>query len=135
MHPKPQKINAKLVKPDETLKPEEGWHNVVLRWIITEDTVGSELGTLGYTILPPKAQHAPHVHENAEEYIIIKSGHAKGSIDDYVYEAGPDDIIFIPKGALHYIENPSNVDLLEIYFIYVGGSSLQKSGYKPKEKQ
>lgn len=128
---KPQKINVKLVKPDETLKPIDGWHNVVLRWIISEDTVGSELGTLGYTILPPKAQHALHVHENAEEYIIVKSGHGKGSIGDYKYEAGPDDVIFIPKGALHYIENSSDVDLLEIFFIYVGALSLQKSGYKP----
>lgn len=133
MAPKPQKINVKLVKPDETLKPADGWYNVVLRWIISEDTVGSELGTLGYTILPPKAKHDLHVHENAEEYIIVKSGHGKGSVEDFNFEVGPWDVIFIPKGALHYIENPSDTDLLEIFFIYVGAPSLQKSGYKPKK--
>jgi len=104
---------------------------MVLRWLIDEKTAGSTMGTLGYTIFPPGGKHELHVHENAEEFIIIKSGHGKGSCGDFTYECGPGDVIFIPKGAPHYIENASNVDLLELLFIYVGAPGLEKSGYKP----
>jgi hypothetical protein len=36
MQQKPRKINMYLVKPDETLAPEEGWVKMVLRWLIDE---------------------------------------------------------------------------------------------------
>lgn len=126
------KFNIWSVKPDEMLEPEEGWINMELRWLIDENTVGSEFGTLGYTVFPPGSQHAPHVHENAEEYVMVVKGHGISSSGKNEYEVGPGDVVFIPKGEVHFTKNTSETEPLEIFFVYAGAPSLKKAGYTPK---
>jgi len=125
------KVNVQSVKPDETLKPEHGWINMILRWIINEKTMNSEFGVLGYTIFPPGGQHAPHIHENAEEYVMIVKGHGISSSGEEEYEVGPGDVVFIPRGVVHFTKNTSETENLEIFFVYAGAPSLEKAGYKP----
>lgn len=130
------KVNVKSVKPDETLKPEKGWINMILRWIIDEDTMGSEFGTLGYTVFPPgEAQHAPHIHENAEEFLMVIKGHGIASSGEEEYEVGPGDVVFIPKGKVHFAKNLSDTESFEIFFVYSGAPSLKKAGYIPISRE
>lgn len=129
---KTYKINYKDVEPDNTLKKENGWVNMILRWVVDEKTMGSEYSVLGYTIFPPGAsQHAPHVHSDAEEIVIVVKGHGISSSGTAEYEVGPGDVVFIPKGVTHFTKNTSKTEPLEIWFVYAGKPSLAKAGYQP----
>ena len=128
--PRPSKRNIWSVKPESALDPGEGWVNVEMRWLIDENTVGSEFGVLGYTVFPPgRSEHKPHVHEHAEEYIMVVKGHGVSASGNNVYEVGPGDVVFIPRGEVHYTKNTSETDPLEIYVVYAGKPSLDKAGY------
>jgi quercetin dioxygenase-like cupin family protein len=127
---KSYKFNIWDMKPDRTLRPKKGWINMELRWLVDENTMGSEFGTLGYTVFPPDSQHAPHIHENAEEYIMVTKGYGIASSGKNEYEVSAGDIVFIPKGDVHFTRNTSKKENLEIFFVYAGAPSLEKAGYK-----
>lgn len=59
--------------------------------------------------LNPGGQTAPHYHPNTEEIYYILEGQARMQIGDEVRMVGPGDAIAIPCGAVHTIENTSNV--------------------------
>lgn len=123
------KVNIESIEPDKSLKENEGWVNMNLRWVIDEKRMGSEFGALGYTIFPPGGKHAPHTHDNAEEYIMVVKGHGISSSGKDEYEVGPGDVVFIPKGIVHFTKNTSKTEPLEIWFVYAGKPSLNKAGY------
>src|SRR4030067_3660973 len=102
------KVNYENVEPDKTLTSNQGWVKMTLRWIITEKTMGSEFGVLGYTIFPPGSQHAPHVHKDAEEFVMVVKGHGVSSSGELEYEVGPGDVVFVPRGAKHFTKNTSD---------------------------
>ena len=130
------KLNIKDVEPDPNLSTDEGWINMKLRWLIDEKTMGSEFGVLGYTVFPPgESQHASHIHTNAEEYLMVIKGHGISSIGEEEYEVGPGDVVFIPRGKVHFAKNTSNTEPLEIFFVYAGAPSLKKAGYKSLYKE
>ena len=74
---KTNKVKRKIVwndvKPDTSLKDEDGWVKMILRCIVSEET-GSEHVTFGRTIFPPGSSHEPHRHPNAEEIIYVLEG-------------------------------------------------------------
>jgi oxalate decarboxylase len=67
--------------------------------------------------LKPKGVREPHWHPNAAELDYVVSGRARMTIfspGDKVdtFEVGPNEIVFIPPGYFHYIENVnSNEDM------------------------
>lgn len=124
------KVNVKSVDPDESLRAGEGWVDMMVRWVITEQTMGSEFGVLGHTVFPPGAQHAPHMHENAEEYEFIIKGHGICSSGEHKFEVGPGDAVFVPRGEVHFAKNTDDTEPMEMVWVYAGAPSLEKSGYK-----
>lgn len=124
------KTNIKRVDPDSTLEEEKGWVNMQLRWLIDEETMGAENGVLGYTIFPPgESKHDLHVHEDAEEYIIVTEGKGRQIIGDEEFEFESGDVIFVPMGEGHSTKNRSDSDPLKLFFIYAGAPTLEKAGY------
>ena len=124
------KVNINSIEPDGSLKKPDGWVNMNLRWIVDEKTMGAQFGVLGYTIFPPGAEHAPHIHDEAEEYVMVVKGHGISSSGEDEYEVGPGDVVFIPKGVVHFTKNLSKTEPLEIWFVYAGKPSLSKAGYR-----
>ena len=57
--------------------PERGWVDMDVRWLVTQDTVGSTKTVFGVTYFPPGSKHDLHRHPNAEEveYLISGYGH------------------------------------------------------------
>lgn len=49
------------------------------------------------------------VHEEDEIYYIL-SGHGKLQLDDQVVEVGPDQVIFIPAGCFHALDNSGSAE-------------------------
>ena len=101
-----------------------------LRWLIDENTVGAEKGVLGRVIFPPGASHKAHFHENAEEYIIITKGRGSQVVGNETYVVRPGDVVFVPRGTVHTTKNASKRGNLELFFVYSGAASLEKTGYK-----
>jgi quercetin dioxygenase-like cupin family protein len=122
-------IGPKSVLPDKSLSLDRGFQKMALRWLIDENTVGSESGVLGYTVFSPGASHKPHVHEHAEEYIITTKGRGATLVSDKWYEMKPGDIFFIPKNTVHSTKNTMKKGTLEMYFVSAGAPRLEKSGY------
>ncbi len=101
-----------------------------LRWLIDESTVGSRDGVLGHTVFPPGARHDAHVHENAEEYIIVVKGKASHLQGEDTFEVKAGEVVYVPRGVVHATRNASKTRNLELFFIYAGAPSLEKTSYR-----
>ena len=128
-----RKINFFEVENDRDLKQEDGWNRMKVQFLSTEQTTGSKYSVVGRTIFPPGgASHELHVHEKAEEVMVILSGTGKAISGNEEMKIGPGDVIFVPEGDRHYVVNTSETETMEMIWIYGGAPSLDKSGYKPK---
>lgn len=125
------KIDPERFKSDLTLKEDQGWHQMDVRWLVTKETVGSTMTVVGLTRMPPggRAKHAIHRHPNAEEweYIIQGTGLKHVGNDSFHLKAG--ELSFIPRNVYHGLENPSETETLVTIWGYCGASSLEEAGY------
>jgi (S)-ureidoglycine aminohydrolase len=58
------------------------------------------------TLNPGEVSHLPHTHR-AEEIILLRTGHVQEYIDGKHYPATNGDLIFLPSGSSHAVENHS----------------------------
>ena len=116
---------------DTSLKEEEGWHRMDVRWLITGDSVGSTMTVVGRTTMPPgvKAQHAWHRHPNAEEWEVVIQGVGIKHVGEESFYMRPGDVAFVPRDAYHGLENASETETLVTVWGYCGASSLEQAGY------
>jgi oxalate decarboxylase/phosphoglucose isomerase-like protein (cupin superfamily) len=126
-----KKINVLKAPIEKRLTKEAGWNRMDLRWLINNERVGSNKGVLGFTVFPPGASHEAHVHENAEEYIIITGGEGVQRVGNKKFRVKIGDVIFVPQNSVHSTRNSSKRSNLELYFVYAGAPSLASAGYKP----
>ena len=63
----PMKVRVDSFAADGTLKAEDGWVDMNVKFLITKDSVGASETVFGITIFPPGAKHDIHRHPNAEE--------------------------------------------------------------------
>jgi quercetin dioxygenase-like cupin family protein len=118
-------------KSDTTLKEEEGWHRMDVRWLITDKTVGSTMTVVGRTTMPPgvKAQHAWHRHPNAEEWELVIEGVGIKHVGEESFFIRPGDVAFVPRNVYHGLENASDTETLVTVWGYCGAASLEQAGY------
>lgn len=69
--------------------------------------------------IPPGVQHPDHAHEppNDEVYIIIK-GEGSVRLDGVEHEVQTGDVIYIPGGTMHAINNRSESEEMVIYSLW-----------------
>ena len=117
---------------DASLTPKDGWMEMDLKWLVTENNLGSRYVTFGRTVFAPggSAQHALHRHPNAEEVMLVLRGHIEAITGNETMQMGPGDVCYIPQGAPHSHKNLSPDEPAEIVFIYGGAPSLEKAGYE-----
>ncbi len=117
------------VPVDGSLKPEDGW-KLGIRWLIDEKRLGSKYGSVGYAHFEPGAgRHELHYHEHAEEVSFYLKGRALRIVGDEQFEVGPGDIGFVPAGVPHALINLSETEPIELICVYLGASSVEKTGY------
>ncbi len=118
------------VNPDGTLKEEDGW-KFAMRWLVDEKSMDSKLGALGYAVFPPgTGRHELHVHDDAEEIAIYLKGHGMRTVGDEQYEVGPGTVAFVPVGVPHGMRNLSETEPIELFCIYCGAGTVEKTGYR-----
>ena len=68
-----------------------------IRWLVNEERNGATLMGVGQTIYPGGGgTHEIHSHPNAEEVVIVQSGHGRHLVGDTWHNIGPGDVVFIP---------------------------------------
>lgn len=84
---------------------------------ISRSQTGASEIWMGYATLPPGSRTDVHHHGESETGVYIISGLARwvlGDTLDSVVEAEPGDFVFIPPHVLHYEENASEMDSVEM---------------------
>lgn len=113
---------------DTALRPEDGWVDMDVRWLLTKDTVGSEHSVFGVTVFPPGSKHDIHRHPNAEEWEYIVSGHGIARVGDFDVELGPGEVVFVPMNDYHGFENTGDEPAVMLWG-YAPAANLAEAGY------
>jgi uncharacterized RmlC-like cupin family protein len=118
-------LHHEEVEPD--LEYEKG---LDIRFGINDSTVGSKELTMGYTIIPPGVRNPAHYHPYAEAGFFIISG----QLIIYLGEerkktlVRPGTFVYVSKGDIHGIENPSKTDPATLVFAYGNVPNKEASG-------
>jgi len=67
--------------------------------------------SLARGFLPPQRRAIPHHHDISEEIYYVVSGSGRIRVESIEGEINPGTLIYIPKSAVHALENTSDVDL------------------------
>ena len=125
----PMKVRVDSFAADGTLKAEDGWVDMNVKFLITKDSVGATETVFGITIFPPGAKHDIHRHPSAEETEYIVEGHGIARVGDDDVEMGPGDIVFVKADDYHGFYNTSETDRAVMVWCYGGAASLEEAGY------
>ncbi|WP_372631000.1 cupin domain-containing protein [Cohnella sp.] len=80
-------------------------------------------------IVAPGAKHADHRHgSDYDEVYLIQRGRAMVRLDGVEHELEAGDVVFIPGGSMHAIENRSASEELVIFTVW---SRLPEQGANP----
>jgi quercetin dioxygenase-like cupin family protein len=123
-------VHAAAVAPDGTLSADEGWIDMEVRWLITAATIGAEQTVVGRTVLRPGSKHDIHRHPHAEEWEYVLSGSAIKHIGDQSVMLNAGDVVFVPAGVDHGLENASASEPVITIWGYSGAASLEQAGYE-----
>ncbi len=99
-----------------------------VQYLIDEKTAGSRGLVVGRTVLPPGARHDRHAHPNADEFLVVMSGHGEIHTNAGMEPSKAGDVIFTPRGNWHGYVNTSDEDVLLIWG-WSGAGSLDAAGY------
>jgi quercetin dioxygenase-like cupin family protein len=126
-----RKTSLSEVTSDVRLRPEDGWVNLDVKWLVDEKSFGSKYACFGRTVFAPggKAQHQMHIHPNAEEMLYVLRGRLEYIIGGDTITVGPEEICYTPPNTPHMCRNVSTTELCEVVFVYAGAPSLEKAGY------
>lgn len=85
----------------------------------------------GVCRIPPLSSNEEHDHPDADEILYVISGEMRMVIDDETEFLSQGDAIFIPKGQVHHIFNPSPAQDLWHTFTFSppGPEAAIKRGY------
>lgn len=83
----------------------------------SEDTGGSSC-TLE-VIISPNRSYAPHKHEDTDEQMYILDGLVTMHVGENTFDAGPGDLVFIPRGTVHSLD--TSVTAMKMLVTYTPG--------------
>jgi len=125
----PMKVHVDTFAADGTLRADDGWVNMNVKFLITRDTVQAERTVFGITIFPPGAMHDIHRHPSAEETEYIVEGHGVARVGADDVAMGPGDIVFVKTNDEHGFHNTSQTERAVMVWCYGGAASLSEAGY------
>lgn len=118
--------NRYLIRPKDRLDdpiPEMG--EITRQIIVDSRTSGAEV------LSARAAIEKKHRHPNAELVAYIISGRGTVEVEDEMFEVEPGDSVWVPKGHLHFFNNPFD-EPWEMIFVY-SCPSLEEAGLKVVE--
>ena len=80
-------------------------HGSEIRPLVDRTTCESELCSLAEEVLPVGASVGQHHHVETEEIYYLLEGRGRMSVGAETREVAAGDAVFIPRGAIHTLEN------------------------------
>jgi mannose-6-phosphate isomerase-like protein (cupin superfamily) len=115
------------------LNAKDGWVDMQVQFLINAQNAGSDKLLVGWTVLPPGAQHDRHRHFHCDEFWIVVRGRGVMYLEDGTERAsGEGDVVFTPRGHWHGFKNTSDEDVVLVWG-WSGAGSLQAAGYESIE--
>lgn len=68
--------------------------------------------------IAPGSEIGSEVHPDNDQFFRFEAGHGRVTIDETVYEVGDGDVIIVPAGSQHNVENVSDSEPLQLYTLY-----------------
>lgn len=108
----------------------DGWENLDVQWLVTENTLGSKYVCLLRCVYVPggRARHRMHMHPNGEEFLYVIRGRLEYIVDGETITLGPEEFIYVPPNTPHSCRNASPTEICEIIGGYAGAPSWEKVG-------
>jgi quercetin dioxygenase-like cupin family protein len=123
------RINRHEVPVERGLRSDEGWIDMKVQFLVDQVHANSSELLLGWTVLPPGARHDRHRHPNADEFLIVLSGHGLIYTDEEDQVAGEGDVLFTRRGHWHGFNNTGDEDVT-LAWGWSGAGSLAAAGYE-----
>lgn len=93
------------------LKEEWGYRKIV----VTPETVGAKSIIFGLAVFESHSKMGAHLHGEHEEVLFVHKGQGILFVEGEKYEVNEGDILFIPIGAKHSVDNISDGELWLVY--------------------
>jgi quercetin dioxygenase-like cupin family protein len=126
---RPYRTRVEDVPLERGLREEEGWIDMQVQFLIDGRAAGSRDLVVGRTVLPPGARHERHLHPNADEFLVVMSGHGEVYTNAGREPSRAGDVIYTPRGNWHGFDNTSDEEVLLIWG-WSGAGSLENAGYE-----
>ncbi|MCA9338601.1 cupin domain-containing protein [Candidatus Saccharibacteria bacterium] len=68
--------------------------------------------------IAPGSEIGSEVHPDNDQFFRFEAGHGRVTIDETVYEVGDGDVVIVPAGSEHNVENASDSEPLQLYTLY-----------------
>ena len=68
--------------------------------------------------IAPGSEIGSEVHPDNDQFFRFEAGHGRVTIDETVYEVGDGDVVIVPAGSEHNVENVSDRESLQLYTLY-----------------
>lgn len=121
------------VPPAEGLDPDEGWVNMLVQFLIDEDSAGASQMVVGRTVFPAgRSSHEYHRHHSAEEFVYVVRGQGTVMNGEDEIEVRAGDIVFHPRNVWHGFRNTSETEETEVIWAWAGGGSRETAGYEAR---
>ncbi|WP_019927286.1 cupin domain-containing protein [Nocardia sp. BMG111209] len=101
-------------------------HGCEVRRILPWGHTGPSDTGMGVCAVAPGTVSTPHRHVDHEQFYVVR-GHGRVHVDDESLEIGPGDAFVVGSRQLHFFENCSATDILELISVWsqgpLGGAS------------
>jgi quercetin dioxygenase-like cupin family protein len=111
------------------VEPKDGWRDMDIRFLVRDDNANSGEICFWRTLFPPGAAHERHYHPNAAEVLYVLRGRGGAGTEDEEHEVTAGSVVYIPRGAIHWLRNLDPEQELEIVGCYAPVGSLEEAGY------
>jgi len=84
--------------------------------LMIDPVIGSQHLAVGIAHYPPGEKGKPHAHKSEETILIIKGKAKIASLDkNEEYVLGPLDLVYVPPGETHTMENVGDEELVFVW--------------------
>jgi len=116
------------------VKSEEGWRQLNIKFLLSRETVGCGSAVLFKTVFKADSVHEKHIHHRADELCYVIKGKGRHGQGDEEWDVGSGDSYYVPRGLIHWAYGIDSNDPLTLVGVYVGGGSLEETGYEFVER-
>jgi quercetin dioxygenase-like cupin family protein len=123
------KLSPTQVPEDQSLDSVSGWVGMSVRWLFTDETVGSRSLTLNVTTFEPGGAHELHRHPGCEEVLYMLEGSGLHLTESGQRAIASGEVAYIPANEWHGFRNDRDVPA-RVLCCYGGAGSLDAAGYE-----